>query len=225
MNTEAQSTTAFGNLAEEFRRKWGLESAEPVARLAVDVQQLVRAQRLDHFRSLCPPRFLEKIDRTKIPNLAGWDDADTWTGGCPGVWLWSHETGEAKTRFLWRKFGEFHVEQGKTVARVTGLNLAEEYHDCFVRARTDLFYARFDRVDVVMLDDLDKMDLPAEGTSFAEQDRGARNARMLRELFDKFYEQLTPVLVTANEPIAWFAARIGPSGERRMRAVCREVAL
>ncbi len=46
---------------------------------------------------------------------------------------------------------------------------------------------------------------------------------MLRELFDTFYEDHTRVVVMANQPIAWFAQRIGESAERRMRAVCVEV--
>ena len=46
---------------------------------------------------------------------------------------------------------------------------------------------------------------------------------MLRELFNRFYENKTVVLVTANESITWFAARIGASAERRMREVCNEI--
>lgn len=219
------------SLGDEIRRLWGLppRPIDQVPRVWSEeeemerVQKLVRDQRMESFKRFCPVHFLEAIDRSKIPNLAAWDEADAWSGGWPGVWLWSHDTGEAKTRMLWRKFGQLHVERGRSVVRVTGLNVAEDYAQAYREGRTTEFYGRFARMGCVMMDDLDKMELPDPNRSDA-QDRAARNARMLRELFDDFYERHQPVLVTANEPIAWFSERIGKSGERRMLEVCREVA-
>lgn len=213
----------MGSLADEFRKLWGLEST-PVVAKEFDLTAYVRDQRKQTFLSFCPEEFAQKIDRSKIPNLAAWDEADKWNGEFPGVWLWSNETGEAKTRMLWRKFGLLHVEKGMTVQRTTGLNLAEEYHDFHKKNCTAMFYRHMSGCQVVMLDDLDKMALPCEGMGFTEREEAARNGRMLRELFDTFYEEHTRVLVTANEPIKWFSDRIGPSAERRMRAVCREIA-
>lgn len=215
------------SLADEFRAMWGLlplDTSKPKAPAKpLDVAAMVRAQRLEHFKRLCPAEFRGKIDRKRLGNPAAWDEAEKWNGSFPGVWLWSHETGEAKSRFLWHKFGDLHVNRAKSVMRVTGLNLAEDYADARQGGKTFKFYDRFGNVEVVMLDDLDKMDLPADGLSLAEKDRAMRNARFLRELFDTFYEEHTPVLVTANEPISWFGDRIGASCERRMREVCREI--
>ncbi len=230
---ERESPVTGADFLDVLRREWGLPPRDPAAPApralteeehAEQTRRIVREQRMAAFRQFCPEEFRQKIDRALIPNLAAWDDADTWAGGFPGVWLWSHETGEAKTRMLWRKFGQLHAEQGRTVMRVTGVNLAEEYHDCYQRSTTAQFYRHLCGGGVVMLDDLDKMPLPQGEQGFGERDNAMRNARMLRELFDTFYEEHTPVLVTANEPIAWFGKIIGPSGERRMRAVCREVA-
>jgi Cdc6-like AAA superfamily ATPase len=169
-----------------------------------------------YFKQVCPREFQQKIDRSKIGNLAAWDLADTWTGSHPGIWIWSHDTGEAKSRMLWRKFGELHVNHGKTVMRITGLNLSEAYHDAFFKNHTSEFYGRFGKINVIMLDDLDKMALN-------DSDGGQRNARMLRELFDRFYEQHKPVMVTSNENIAWFEERAGPSAGRRMKETCKEI--
>lgn len=212
-----------------FRAEWqrlGLIPADDAPKIEApepDIAAIVRDQRMTRFKEFCPKQYRVPIDRDKIRNLAAWDKADEWNGSHPGCWLWSHDTGEAKTRMLWRKFGQLHVQQGRVVCRVTGAALAEEYHDAFQKSRTSAFYAELTKYDILMLDDLDKMPLPRDGIGYAEVDQAERNARMLREVFDKLYENLTPVLVTANEPIAWFGARVGPSTDRRMREVCAEI--
>lgn len=190
-----------------------------------NVAEYIAQQRTAKWREYCPEEFRKPIDRAKLKNLVAWDDADRWDGAFPGLWLWSHETGMGKTRLLWRKYGQFHVRRGRIVIRISGLGLAEMYHDYFNKSATSDFYREFNRKDgIVMLDDLDKMTLPEKEHGFSQQDQSARNARMLRELFDKFYENHTPVLVTANENIEWFEERIGPSGARRMREVCKMIA-
>lgn len=215
---------AQGIMPDDNDPVWQARLAEPAKYLNPDIQAEVRAQRLHLFREVCPPEFQKKIDMERISSPVAWAKADLWAGTHPGVWLWSAGTGEAKTRMLWRKFGQLHVEQGKTVLRVSGLNLAERYHDDYNHNDTDRFYNRLQGFQVVMLDDLDKIALPSTEVGFSEDGHAQRNARMLREVFDRFYEWHTPVLVTANEPIAWFAERIGPSTERRMRETCAEIA-
>jgi hypothetical protein len=209
----------------ELRKQWNLPPRDPNAPpLPIpSTAELIRQQRLTRFNEFCPAEFRAKIDRAKIPCLEAWDDADKWNGEFPGLWIWSEDTGKAKTRMLWRKFGHLHVRLAKNILRVTGINLAEEYHDSFNKSKTADFYRALMAVDVVMLDDLDKMALPEQGDGFGQQEQAARNGRMLRELFDKFYEHHVPVLVTANQPIEWFGQRIGASGERRMRECCRVV--
>lgn len=225
MSAEPQQASDF---IAAFRKAWGIverEKVKPQTQEEIDakIRALVERQRMENFRRFAPPEFVQKIDRTKIPNLKAWDLADSWEGTFPGRWLWSHETGEAKTRMLWKKFGQFHVRKGMSVQRVTGLNLAEDYHDAYNKSRTANFYRDLCSTDVLMLDDLDKMPLPSPKAGFSESDNSRRNARMLRELFDSLYEDHSIVLVTSNEPIAWFAERIGESAERRMRAVCTEI--
>lgn len=208
---------------EAIRREWiaaGIMSADPApqaAPLTQDeeverVRQMVRAQRMDAFKSNCPEEFLSKIDRERLPNLEAWDAADAWNGRFPGVWLWSHVTGKGKTRMLYRQFGRLHVEQGKAVVKITGQQLAEEYFAYHMKGEPRAFYAWLNRYDVVMIDDIDKLDM---------DDR--RAPRMCRELFDEFYTKHKAVLVTANEPIAHFQKRIGDSTARRMNAVCTEI--
>ncbi len=218
-------SNAFADIVAQWREA-GFLPAQDVPREPVrfDATAYVRQQRLERFKEFCPAEFREKIDRTRIPNLAAWDEADVWRGDHPGLFIWSHDTGLAKSRMLWRKFGQLHVEHGKTVVRVTGLNLSEEYHDAYHHNKTSEFYSGLMRFGVVMLDDLDKMPLPELRQGFAQHANADRNARMLREIFDRFYQHHTPVLVTANEPMTWFEERIGASGGRRMREVCREIA-
>lgn len=219
-NNQAQAPIGIGS----FRANWiaaGLIPDGPPGQLAppktpeeeaAAVRACVRNQRIEVFRSKCPEEFRKKIDRAMIPNVAAWDSADSWKGTFPGIWLWSYKTGEAKTRMLWRQFGRQHVDLGKSVLKITGQALAEEYFGYHMNGEPRSFYRWIGSHDIVMLDDLDKLDL---------DDR--RAPRMCRELFDEFYSWHKPVLVTANEPIAHFEQRIGPSTGRRMSAVCTEV--
>lgn len=228
MNTPAATSSPFAGFLAEFRELAGLDPAAPIPppRTAEEERALVaeqiRRERLERFRHLCPEEFRQRIELALIANPAAWAAADRWAGAAPGLWLWSHATGRGKTRMLWRKFGQLHVERGLAVVRLTGAHLAEEYHDACQRARTSQFYAQFRAIGAVFLDDLDKLALPDPR---AERDSHAAlvNGRMVRELFDEFYAHRIPVLVTANEPIAYFAARLGPSAERRMREVCHEI--
>lgn len=176
------------------------------------VREYIRAQRMEAFKSNCPAEFRAKIDRSLIPNLPAWDLADAWDGAHPGIWIWSHETGHAKTRMLWRQFGRLHVERGRSVLKITGQALAEEYFGYHMNGNPRAFYGWVLGYDVVMLDDLDKMDLDDK-----------RAPRMCRELFDELYARHKPALVTANEPITHFQKRIGDSASRRMGEVCREI--
>lgn len=227
MNTLDEPASVSDSLAE-FRRAFGLVPGAPVPPpLSPDEEraltaELKRRSRLERFLGICPEEFRQRIDPARLAAPAAWAEADAWTGTAPGLWLWSHGTGRGKTRMLWRKFGQLHVERGFGVLRLTGAHLAEEYHDAHARARTADFYTQFRRLDAVFLDDLDKLALPDPD---APRDAHAAlvNGRMVRELFDEFYAHRIPVLVTANEPIAYFAERLGPSAERRLREVCREI--
>jgi hypothetical protein len=215
---------------DALRRAWGLPDTtpSPVAPISEEeererIRQLIRSQRLERFNEFCPTEFRQKIDESKIPNLAAWRAADSWTGNHPGLWLWSSDTGEAKTRMLWRKYGQLHVEQGKTIVRIGGVNLSEAYAEAYFASKTDLFYSRFSKMAVVMLDDLDKIPLMEHGIGYKEKEIADRNTRMLHQLFNHFYEWRKPVLVTANQNIAWFQERLGESAARRIRSVCTEI--
>ena len=222
MNT-ADDQSAPVSFADALRKEWiaaGLMPETPPAPpvpLTQDeenakVREFIRAQRMDAFKASCPAEFRQKIDPALIPNPKAWAAADGWSGAHPGLWLWSHATGRAKTRMLYRKFGWLHVDRGRSVLKITGQHLAEEYFGYHMQGHPRAFYGWVLGYDVVMLDDLDKIDLA---------DR--RAPRMCRELFDEFYAQRKPVLVTANENIEHFQARIGDSTARRMSSVCREI--
>lgn len=176
------------------------------------VKKCVREQRFSRFREICPAEFAKKIDRSRIKNLDAWDDADKWEGAFPGLWIWSHETGLGKTRMLWRKFGHLHVNLGRVIVKSSGQNLVERYFEYHMDGNPSAFYGWLLRHEVVMIDDIDKVDL---------DDKRAR--QMMRELFDRMYEANKLILVTANEPIAEMERRLGLSGGRRMRELCREV--
>lgn len=183
------------------------------AELAERSQELIRHQRLESFKRLCPEEFRAKIDRARIPNLVAWDKADAWEPGTyPGLWLWSSATGKAKTRMLWRKVGQAMVKLGKRHLFTTGAKLGEFQYECWRDGEPTEFLRRFRNYDFVVLDDLDKFPLTEE-----------RSARALRELFDEFYSKHVSVLVSANEPPDVIGEKIGASCLRRVNAVCESI--
>lgn len=213
-STSAEPRTLSAEFAAILEAWTAKESSEPTNRPEIkrDTASILRQQRLDRFRELCPAEFRAAIDRAKVPNLAAWDDADRWDGTHPGIWLWSHETGRAKSRMLWRQFGRLHVEHGKRILRITGQQLAEEYFAQHMAGEPREFYKWVSRHQVLMLDDLDKIDT-------AEM----RTAKMLRELWDVIYAEHIAVLVTANEPPAHFEQKLGRSLGRRIAESVREI--
>jgi len=179
---------------------------------AAKIKADIAAQRLAKFKEQCPAQFRAKIQPELLPKPEAWKEADKWFGTFPGLWLWSAETGHGKTRMLWRKFGALHVERGRSVFKISGQALAEEYFRYHMEGNPRSFYRWVTMYDVVMIDDLDKIDM---------SDR--RAPRMCRELFDEFYSRKSVVLVTANEPIEYFENTIGGSTSRRMREVVTEI--
>lgn len=176
-----------------------------------DIGAYLTAQRLARFKELCPAEFRKPIDRALVANPAAWDEADAWNGAHPGLWLWSHETGRGKSRMAWRQFGRGHVRHGKFTIKASGQSLCEDYFAAHMDGEPRAFYKRVLRADLLIIDDLDKAEW------------NERNKRTVRELFDELYAHQKAVIVTANEPIAWFADVIGPSCVRRMAEVCREI--
>lgn len=203
--------TQFSDLAGEFHAMFP-DATAPKLDEAEVVREMLRNQRMERFKAICPSEFRKPIDRSLLPNVKAWDAADKWAGAFPGIWLWSHETGRAKTRMLWRQFGRLHVGSGKMILKASGQCLAEEYFSAHMDGEPRAFYRWAMKHDIVMIDDIDKLD-----TS------DARAAKMLRELFDCLYSENKPVLATSNEPIAFFERKIGASTARRMREVCVEV--
>lgn len=202
-----------------FARAWseaGIFPAERQPAAPFDVDEYTRAalkkQRLESFRNQCPAEFQKPIDRTLLPNLIAWDEADLWNGSHPGLWIWSKGTGQAKSRLLWRQFGRLHVQHGRSILKTSGQSLAEEYFGFHMDGDPRGFYRWLAGYDLLFIDDLDKINL-SDG----------RSPRMLREVFDELYACKKSVLVTANEPIEFFAKNVGQSCARRMREVCREI--
>ncbi|PAW75152.1 MAG: hypothetical protein B9S38_02380 [Verrucomicrobiia bacterium Tous-C4TDCM] len=204
----------MGSLMAEIAAKWKLagELAPPGTGKKFDIEEYVREQRMAIFKELCPAEFRAPIDRTLLPNLKAWDEADAWSGTHPGLWLWSHGTGRGKTRMAWRLLGRLHVRHGRQIVKASGQQLAEKYFEHHMDGDPRGFYRWLLRFDTILIDDLDKVDL-----------RDRRYVRMIRELFDELYARRKPVVVTSNEPIAFFRKIAGESCARRMHEVCNEI--
>jgi hypothetical protein len=176
-------------------------------------RKFLAESRLTNFKALCPPQFCKPINRDLIPDLTAWDAADAWVPGThPGLWLWSPETGRAKTRMAWRLVERGIVRLGLDYGFITGHHLGERMYEDWRDGTPADTVRRFVRKDFVVIDDIDKFPFGDE-----------RLARGFRELFDVFYTRQISVLATSNEPISFIAQRLGASCERRLREVCREV--
>lgn len=214
MSDETEKLPTAGGEFADMLAQWkaaGLIDTNAPKPAPVDTYAYLRAQRLERFKAHCPAEFSQKIDRSRLPNLPAWDAADAWGFCSPGLWLWSHESGRGKSRMAWRLYGRAHVERGLYCVKGSGQSLCEDYFAYHMDGNPRGFYRDLLKVDILIIDDIDKAD-------FTE-----RNKRTIRELFDELYAHRKAVIVTAQEPISFFANVIGDSCVRRMREVCREI--
>lgn len=181
---------------------------EAVARLPDTVtmppELTAEGKRLHAFRKTCDPEFMKRIDRAKLPNPAAFDAVAQWDGTYPGR-LAIGRTGTGKTRAAWSALGRLYVEHNRKfkwypVRSLTMALDAEEAH-----GGTGDFFRHFDHFQVLMIDDIDKINWQFDSTK-----------QQLFAFYDWVYRTRKPCLTTTNKDRAWWAKMMGDAFARRL---------
>lgn len=175
--------------------------------------EILARQRLEWFRDRCPLEFQAPLCLEKMPaprSVAM--KALSWDVAFPGLWLWSTRSGQGKTRTMWALVKVARIEKGRQIYAYTGQQWADEFWRHHMDGTADELWGWLKRWDVLVLDDVDKINVS-----------DVRQQRALRELFDLIYRERMPCLVTSNRPIAWLTEVLGASAERRVRDSFAEI--
>jgi hypothetical protein len=181
----------------------------------------IRDARICEWVQLCPFEFrlhrqegggntrLEKMDADQ----PGWRRIFDWKFGHRGL-LVRGETGQCKTRAMWRLLRQLFGERRKVVAR-TSAHFDRECRDAGGNFTLSDWFKRLAEVDVLFLDDLGKARW-TEGTE-----------AQIFDLIDIRTREGRPILATTNDTGTSLAARLSPDrGEpliRRLRDYCETI--
>lgn len=212
---ERQSRTANSRSA---RRGDGIEFSELVAQFgslpaetpeeAADREKRRAASekrdRLSSLRRICPPEFIQPIDRAQLRNPAAFDAVAGWDGRFPGPIAFGG-TGSSKTRAAWSAVARLHVENGRSFAWFPVKRLIAEIAKYENKDLADEFWRYYRGYNLLLVDDLDKFN-----TKFESE--GAT----LFQFYDWVYREQRPCITTTNKGREWWTELMGDAFARRL---------
>jgi DNA replication protein DnaC len=156
------------------------------------------------FKKICPPEFCQRIDRSILTNSGAFDTLTLWDGRFAGP-LASGSTGKGKTRAVWSVLGRLHVKEGKSFAWFTAKRLITEFVKYDQKGFADEFYKYYAAYDLLMVDDLDKVNWQFDSETAA-----------LFQFYDWVYRANRPCIATTNCGRKWWADKMGDAFTRRL---------
>lgn len=200
------------------RRDDGIEFSELVAQLSTlppetdeeraarekRLAEQERTERLARFRRVCPPEFMQKIDRTQLANAEAFDAVAQWDGRFPGP-LAVGRTDTAKTRAAWSALGRLNVDEQRSFAWFPVKRLITEFARYEGKDLADEFWRYYRGFHVLLVDDVDKINWQFESECAA-----------LFQFYDWVYRDRRPVITTTNKDRAWWTEKMGDAFARRL---------
>jgi len=167
-------------------------------------QPTPEATRLEAFKRTCDAEFLQRIDRTRLPNPTAFDAVALWDGKFPGR-IATGPTATAKTRAAWSALGRLYVKENRKFKwyHVRNLTLALEAEEG--QGYLADFFRHLDHYHVIMIDDVDKINWQFDSTK-----------QQLFAFYDWVYRTKKPCLTTTNKNRAWWAKMMGDAFARRL---------
>lgn len=161
-------------------------------------------QRMARFRQLCPPEYMQKVDRAKLQDPEAYDKATAWDGSFRGPLLCGKH-GTRKTGAAWSCLGRLFVKGGHEFAWWPVKKLVADIEEYEAANCAEAFWRRFSRIPVLMVDDLDKINWSFDSQKAA-----------LFSFYDWLYRDHRPCLTTTNNNRAWWTERMGEAFARRL---------
>jgi DNA replication protein DnaC len=165
------------------------------------VRGLLRADRFAGFKRVCPEEFAGRIDRARLKNPAAFDAVAKWDGSFPGP-LAHGPTGGSKTRAAWSALARMIIEDGKTLVWFPVSRLIEKIEAV---ENPDEFYRAQRRFDLLLVDDLDKINWQFESQTST-----------IFQFYDWVYREHRPCVTTTNKDRKWWADKMGDAFARRL---------
>lgn len=163
-----------------------------------------RTERLARFRRVCPPEFMQRIDRTQLAHPEAFDAVAQWDGRFPGP-LAVGNTGTAKTRAAWSALGRLNVDENRSFAWFPVKRLITEFVRYESKDIADEFWRYYRGFNLLFVDDLDKINWQFESEIAA-----------LFQFYDWAYRENRPLITTTNKDRAWWAEKMGDAFARRL---------
>ena len=163
-----------------------------------------RTERLARFRRVCPPEFMQKIDRTQLANAEAFDAVAQWDGCFPGP-LACGKTNTAKTRAAWSALGRLNVGASRSFAWFPVKRLITEFVRYESKDLADEFWRYYRSYHILLVDDVDKINWQFESECAA-----------LFQFYDWVYREQRAVITTTNKDRAWWSEKMGDAFARRL---------
>lgn len=161
-------------------------------------------KRMSDFKNICPEEFCQKIDPTQMPNTDAFGRITAWQGGYPGI-LAHGDTDTAKTRAAWSVLGRLYVKQGKSFTWFPVKRLIDEMSRYEKKDLASEFYKQLDFYDLVMVDDIDKINWQFD-----------KAPEFLFQFYDWIYREHRPCITTTNKNREWWIEKMGEAFARRL---------
>jgi DNA replication protein DnaC len=212
----SQTLVLFG--VEIFRERQALCNRCADAVNAQHEQEQARTRRTElqrQWERICPSSYRD-TDPAKLPCKRRMDEILAWRYGRDGL-LAHGKTGLGKTRCLYLLLQRLHFEEHRRIKTINGPDFASKCsrYSWEDQAKSDSFIEELCRVELLMIDDLDKArfsDRPETGLWQVIENRVSNEKPIL-----------TSLNVTGDELAAMFSEHRGLALVRRLRDFCRVV--
>jgi DNA replication protein DnaC len=162
------------------------------------------ADRLASFRKICPPEFMERVNRARLTDGEAFDQVAAWSGKFPGI-IASGPTGSAKTRSCWSALGRLNVREGRSFAWFPVKRMVTEFQKFESKDLADEFWKWYSKWEILVVDDLDKINWQFNSEPAA-----------LFQFYDWIYREKRPCLTTTNHGRNWWSDKMGDAFARRL---------
>ena len=113
-------------------------------------------ERFAAFKRICPPEFMHRIERERLPQPDAFDALAGWNGSYPGP-LGVGITDTAKTRASWSALGRLYVKENRPFAWFPARRLATELERYEKVDAASEFFRAYSHYKALFVDDVDKI--------------------------------------------------------------------
>lgn len=201
MSKDPQTTHPIADYAEAFKNAWRENMPDNPE---VPFELTPAGERAAKFKVACPEEFQVTVDRARLKNITAFDRVANWDGHFRGPCA-SGATGGSKTRAVWQALQRLWCEKNKSFTWFTAKRLVSCMEDDEDRGNFSTFFKNCRSVDLLFVDDLDKINWQFESQTAA-----------LFSFYDWVYREHRACVSTTNKDRKWWCEKMGDAFARRL---------